>query len=500
MLVIMLILAAFTIVNPKSFEGDVLIKEVQLNSSAADAGMKAGELIKSINNVQIKSLQDYTAEISSMNLSEEEIKMTIVTDKQEYIFMTDEDLGIIPAAVSKTRLKTGLDLQGGARALVLPERELTSDEMESLLETVRNRLSVYGLTDLTVKEVSDLEGNHYMLIEMAGATPAELNELVGKQGKFEAKIGEQIVFFGGKNDIPSVCRNDATCAYIEECSSLADGEEACRFKFQIQLSPEAAALQASTTANLSENVSESGRWLNETLDLYLDDILVESLRIDADLKGKPATTIVIEGSGIGSTREEAYYAAQKEMKRLQTILITGSLPFKLEIVKLDSVSPVLGKEFAKNVIVAGIIVFLTVCLIIYIRYRRPVLFIPVMITMVSEAVLVLFFMALFKEWWTLDLSAIAGIIAAIGTGVDDQIVMIDESKSSTQHSFKERIKRAFTIIFSAYAVTAVALIPLWWAGTGLLRGFAISTLLGITVGVLITRPAFAEILKAVTKE
>ena len=44
------------------------------------------------------------------------------------------------------------------------------------------------------------------------------------------------------------------------------------------------------------------------------------------------------------------------MHKLQTILITGSLPYKLEIVKLDSISPVLGKEFTKNIIYLGFVV------------------------------------------------------------------------------------------------------------------------------------------------
>ena len=44
------------------------------------------------------------------------------------------------------------------------------------------------------------------------------------------------------------------------------------------------------------------------------------------------------------------------MKKLQTILITGSLPVKLEVVKLDTVSPTLGKEFLDNILFVGLLV------------------------------------------------------------------------------------------------------------------------------------------------
>jgi preprotein translocase subunit SecD len=41
------------------------------------------------------------------------------------------------------------------------------------------------------------------------------------------------------------------------------------------------------------------------------------------------------------------------MKKLQTIMITGSLPFKLEIVKIDKISPLLGEHFVKAILLGG---------------------------------------------------------------------------------------------------------------------------------------------------
>ncbi|MFA6089248.1 MAG: hypothetical protein WC755_05260 [Candidatus Woesearchaeota archaeon] len=102
---------------------------------------------------------------------------------------------------------------------------------------------------------------------------------------------------------------------------------------------------------------------------------------------------------------------------------------------------------------------------------------------------------------TLDIAAIAGIIITIGTGTNDQIVMIDEilknrnKKVSESSSFLGSLKNAFFVIFSAYAVIVVAMIPLLWSGAGLLKGFAITTIIGATMGVLITRPAFAKVIE-----
>ena len=135
----------------------------------------------------------------------------------------------------------------------------------------------------------------------------------------------------------------------------------------------------------------------------------------------------------------------------------------------------------------------------FIRYKKFKIFIPVLLTMVSEIIILLGLIALLGEFfaWRLDLVGIAGLIASVGTGVDDQIVIIDELLKGKEkvYNWKERIKRAFFIIFVAYAATLAAMIPLINAGAGLIRGFALTIIFGVTIGVFITRPAFASLVE-----
>jgi preprotein translocase subunit SecD len=122
-------------------------------------------------------------------------------------------------------------------------------------------------------------------------------------------------------------------------------------------------------------------------------------------------------------------------------------------------------------------------------------------TSLSEVVLILGFAALIE--WNLDVAAIAGILAAIGTGVDDQIVIIDETlkgETSKLLNWKQKLKNAFFIIMVAYATTVAAMVPLWNAGAGLIRGFAVTTIVGVTMGVFLTRPAFAAIAEKLLKD
>ena len=238
-------------------------------------------------------------------------------------------------------------------------------------------------------------------------------------------------------------------------------------------------------------------YLSENLDLYLDDNLVDSLQISSNLKGLETTDISISGPGFGTTRNDAVKDANKNMNKLQTVLITGSLPVKLNIVKLDTVSPALGKAFAKNAIMVILAAIVAVAIVIFIRYRDLKISIPVILISSSEILIILGIAALIK--YNLDIAAIAGILAAVGTGVDDQIVIADEiSRGKKEHvtSFKEKIKRAFFVIMVAWATGVASMIPLFWAGAGLFIGFALTTIIGICIGVFITRPAFASIVES----
>ncbi len=520
-----------------SFQKGVVIKSVEHNSTAFNEGLRQGEIIKEINGQKVESRDDYARVIDNifagqrllkgieltqiinktnktdngLNIAESNItsdikeaesdliSVRIKTKNKEVILFDNEPPKIVVDNIPRTKLRTGLDISGGARAVVKPERDLSRAEIDDLIAVTRNRLNVFGISDVTIRAVSDLAGNNFMLIEVAGATPSDLQELVAKQGKFEARIGNETAFVGGNKDITNVCRNDASCSGIYSCNRFEQGY-ICQFRFVIYLSEAAAQKHANITEKLDVNVTDvNEQYLEKPLDLYLDDNLVDSLLISEDLKGRVTTQIQIQGSGTGTSQQEAYNEAAAQMNKLQTVLITGSLPFKLEIVKLDSISPILGEEFIRNILIAGLFSILVVSLIVFIRYRNIKISLAILLTSFSEIIIILGIAAFIK--WNLDLPSIAGILVTIGTGVDQQIVIIDESRAKKQtRGLKERMKRAFFIVVSAFFTSIASLLPLNWAGGGLLRGFAITTIIGISAGVLITRPAFIEIIKRIEEK
>ena len=430
------------------------------------------------------------------------INKTILVPKTTEEVIGTKDIGLRVYNSPKTNLRKGLDLQGGTRVLLQPEEKLDKDGMALLLENMKYRLNVYGLSDVVVREASDLSGNQYILVEIAGANEEDVKELLAKQGKFEAKISNETVFKGG-SDIIHVCRS-ADCSGIDVnkgCGQISGGGWTCRFMFSISLTPEAAKRQAQLTEDLDVITEDNSEYLSEKLYLYLDNNPVDELNIGADLKGRAVTDIAISGSGAGNTQQEAVFDSLKNMKKLQTILITGSLPVKLEIVKTDSISSVLGEEFIRSAILMGLLAIAVVGIIVFIRYRKLQVVVPMLCTTFVEVILLLGIASIIG--WNLDLAAIAGLIIVVGTGIDHQIVITDETlrgEISQIFDWKKRIKNAFFIIMAAYLTTVVAMLPLLRAGAGLLKGFALTTIIGISIGVFITRPAYASVIEILMKD
>ncbi len=203
-------------------------------------------------------------------------------------------------------------------------------------------------------------------------------------------------------------------------------------------------------------------------------------------------------TGVSQSSSEA----QANLKSLSVLLESGSLPVGVDNVSRQTVSPTLGKDFFNATLLIGLAALIAVAIVLYIRYRVLGIVLPMMVTVAAEVIIVLGIAAALRV--SLDLAAIAGIIAAVGPGVDDQIVITDEflhgkREEAENMNVVQRAKRAFFIIFASAATGIATMLPLLLMGPsfglGSLVGFAITTMIGILVGVLLTRQAFQEFVK-----
>ena len=516
LLLVLLFFSYITInggLTPHFWDTGAAIRSVAPQSSASAAGIAtpssdtrpvARERIISFNGAAIESAQDYYDAEEGLKENQTVQLETSINIYRLTAKAGDEgavDLGLRVYDAPTSNIRKGLDLEGGTRVLLKPTEIVSKDIIDVTASSLRERLNVYGLSDVVVRSASDLGGNNFILVEIAGVTEGEVRELLAKQGKFEAKIGNETVFFGGKKDVTYVCMT-ADCSGIDpNLGCVAGGEgQVCRFFFTITMSQEAAERQAGITKNLAVVTEEGQSYLSEDLRLFLDDVEVDTLKIGAELKGRASTNIQISGSGTGRTQQEAMATTLQNMDKLRTVIITGSLPVSLEVVKFDTISPTLGKEFLHNIFLVGFLALIAVSGVIAVRYRKWKVILPVMLTLISELILILGFAAL--AGINLDLAAIAGIIITIGTGVNHLIIIADETLSGrvANLDWKSKIKNAMSVVLGSYFVNLSGIIPLWFLGAGLLKGFAVTTLIGASFGVLIARPAFAAIIEILIRE
>jgi preprotein translocase subunit SecD len=242
---------------------------------------------------------------------------------------------------------------------------------------------------------------------------------------------------------------------------------------------------------------------HDTIDTISGNCLVTTLN------GEPVFIGGVEAS-LGRSFAESTFAddpqfvmtttSMPEARDLQLALQAGRLPSNLDFESgnQNSLSPALADQFRTNSLATGLLAVLAVSLVVYARYRRREVALPMIVTALSEVYILLGFVALAQ--YPLNLSHLAGFIAVIGTGVDDLIIIGDEilqqGEVGTARVFQSRFRKAFWVIGAAAATTIVAMVPLVGFPLGDLSGFAIITIVGVLIGVLVTRPAYGDILRS----
>ena len=411
-------------------------------------------------------------------------------------------LGLSVTSKPSSNLQFGMDLVGGTRVLLKPKGVVTDATIQQIASILETRINVFGLKEAKFQPIKDLSGNSYIQVEMAGGSKEEIETLLSKQGFFEGKIPKFVTFFNNTgnvnlngsysvvldndtikindtvlkindtsklegipfevtnitnnssvllftvftgSDIQSVCMQDQPGICVSRILAVSGGYE---FNFQVFITKKSAENFAAVTKDMKviTDPNSGEKYLDSKIYLYMDENLITALSISSDLRGQAYTTPAI--NGFRQTRDEAV----KEQQTLKSILQSGALPTTLEITSVDQISPALGSEFIQATMISAIFASLAVSAVIYIRYRNLKILIPNMVWSFFEIILTLGGAAAIK--WTIDLSSIAGIIAAIGEGTNDQVLMIDEileggtGEESKFFNMKQRLKNAFFIVLA----------------------------------------------------
>ncbi len=356
----------------------------------------------------------------------------------------------------------------------------TADSVKRVLE---NKINSLGTKDAKVNTLTGLNNVvRYIRVELAGVDMNQAQEIVGKQGRFEIRIQTT------GNQTEHVLSGDAITS-VQVPTQEPPGSDNWGVGFTLSESGAAAFRAAAIQYGATTDPK------NHYLNMLLDNETVYSAPLSDDLAGKVQNENIRQ---LFASTGSGKYGSQ-QATNLEIHLRAGALPVDVTIAGSGGVSAPLGERYKQMVILAGILALITVAFVIYYRYREPYIVLPMVLINSSEIIILLGFISLIG--FQLDLPTIAGLIAVLGTGIDQLVILTDEilheGKVPSSGLYMKRLTRALSIIIVAAATVVIAMVPLVLMDLSTLKGFAIITIMGVLVGVIVTRPAYGKIIMQV---
>ncbi len=214
----------------------------------------------------------------------------------------------------------------------------------------------------------------------------------------------------------------------------------------------------------------TGANVGRNLAIVLNDVVYSSPNLEQRLSGSS----IIRGR-----------FTDEEVRDLVTVLRTGSLRLRPTLEQRESVGPTLGADYVRRGLLSGVLGLLAVLAFMIVYYRR--LGIYSAISLFATMLMLMGGMAFLQA--TLTLPGIAGIILTVGMAVDANILIFDRLREETEkgRNIKQAAKNGFqhatSAILDANITSFLTAFILYQMGTGPVRGFAVTLMVGIVVSV-----------------
>ena len=352
-------------------------------------------------------------------------------------------------------INKGLDLVGGIKIVYEADAEdVTDDQLTSVVSMMRSRLDNLGYTEGTVTKV----GSKRVEVQIPNVSDtAEAEKKLGSTAKLEFKDYQDNVLFDG-GEI-----TNAKSVY-----GAVDNSGVSQYYVSLELSDKAKDIFSEKTEEISS---------------YTDGNNYVAICLDGEVQSSPQVSEKITSNSIMITNPK-FTAEQADW--LAGVITSGQLPFALNVISSESISPQLGADaFDSSMLAAGIGILLVMLFMIVI-YRLPGLVSA--IALVAYVGIIALILVVFQI--NLSLPGIAGIVLSIGMSVDANVIIFERVKEelrlgkTPKSAVKSGFKRAFIAIFDSNVTTIIASVVLWIYGTGFVQGFAITLFIGVIVSML----------------
>lgn len=336
----------------------------------------------------------------------------------------------------------GLDLQGGVSVLLgITDKDVSQDDLEKTKNLIELRVNKIGVAETVVTT----EGSDRIRVDIPGEFNSQkIVDTLSKTGNLTFKSPNGDVILTGKD--------------IKEASAVIDNQSN-KPVVSLKLNEEGTKKFAEATK----------KYMGQSISIYMDDEMLTNPVVQSQITNGEA---VITGS---KDIEEA--------KNLSSLINSGALPVTIKALSTETVGAQLGASALPNAMKAGAIGVCLIFVFMILYYRGPGVIASIALTLYVVLVLLIYV----EIGATLTLPGIAGFLLTIGMAVDANVLIFERIREELKKgvSVKAAIKRGFenamSSIVDSNITTIIAALVLYFFGSGAVKGFAITLLIGIVV-------------------
>ena len=396
-----------------------------------------------------------------------EVTIPFLQNSKRTVGSPDININFGPLKIKrKFTTRLGLDLSGGTHLVMEADMsKIAEKDRKSAFDSAKNivetRINMYGLTEPVVQESKTGEA-YRIIVEIPGV--ANVEDAVGLIGttaqlSFREEASESAKVATPSSYLQVWPKESGITGKNLKKSEVIFDRNSGNPQVGLQFDAEGAKMFEELTKRNS----------GKTVAIFLDNQLLSAPRVNQAITGGNA---VIQGS-----------FTVKEAKDLAVLLNAGALPVPLKIVQQRHIGATLGQETIQKSLTAGAIGLMTVAVFMIVNYG--------FLGLIADSALIVYaliVMSIFKIIpVTLTLAGIAGFILSIGMAVDANILIFERMKEELREgkdfatSLKLGFARAFPSIRDSNISSLITCAILYWFGSGIVRGFAITLAIGISI-------------------
>lgn len=371
------------------------------------------------------------------------------------VYMAMEGVGKNASGRAKD-IPLGLDLQGGLSVTYeITTPDPTDEEINATIDKLQRRVDEHSNEGEVYKE-GDTRLTVEIPVDTSKNDPHEILEELGQPGQLEFLDEDNYKLFADGKEYKALLNG----ADVKNADAMTDDSGTIKeYVVSLQFTEDGTKKFASAT---EENVGK-------IIYIIYDGGVVSSPRVK---------TAITDGNAQIDGMDDL-----DEAKMLASTIKIGALPLELKQLQYNIVGAKLGSEAVSSSLKAGAIGFAIVCVLMIVIYLVP----GFLASLALCAYIILLLLILSIRSVTLTLPGIAGIILSIGMAVDANVIIFTRIKEelatgkNVRTSVEAGFSKALSAILDGNITTLIATVVLMILGTGSIKGFATTLMIGIVL-------------------